>query len=1571
MNKTYRLIWNEYTNTWVAVAEIAKARGKRASGAVLLAAAGMVLPVAAPLAAPPNPPSATQLPTGGQVVAGRAGISQNAATLNVTQTSNRAAIDWQTFNIGSQAQVNFFQPSSSAAILNRVLDSNPSQIFGSITSNGQVFLTNSSGIYFGRSASVNVGALTATTHSIGNDDFMAGNLRFTRDGATGSVANEGNLTASAVGSLGGYIALLAPEVRNNGVIVAQLGTVALAAGEAYELQFDGARLANIRVEPATIAALVENGNAVHAPGGLIILSAQAANRLQGGVINNSGTLEATGLVDNGGIIRLEASDRISHTGSINVDAAANSSGAGGHVSAIADLANHGSVAQINGNFSARGGNLGGDGGFVETSGGRVKIGSATHVDTRAPKGKTGTWLLDPVDFTIGTDITGADLSAALELGSVTIETTTGSDTQFHKYGTTGTEGNITVNEAVSWNANSLLYLVADKNITLNQPITATTTDPLGGFAVWYAKTDASGKLTFNAPANLQPGVQLQIRDNVGATTYTILNDLADLSAAIDNNQNGNYALGRDLDMTGAVNVASLGTSVKPFTGQFEGLGHTVSNLTINSSQWNVGLFGAIDGGALIRDITLDSSAITGEAKVGGLVGATYGNTVAQIVNSHVTNSTITATYSGDANVGGLIGYMWGGNISNSSASNVTVSTSGGHIAGGLAGTLQSVAVSGSSATGTVDTSLQGNFVGGLVGQQFQGSINGSYAQVNVSGRDFVGGMVGTSDSYNITNSFYNIDAVNIQGRTMNAAAHMVTPFGLYGSQYTDWMNGNRAALDAVTYFGAALDGMGNSDPTGYYHVDSVQKLKDMLAFTSDTSNNKFMLTTGLDISTMTNGYGWYLPIFRAAELVANGNSISNLTINQPFNDNIGLVGSLGANSSLTSLTLVAPQVTGRSNVGAAVGYGYGGSVNNVQVTGAATVTGVVSPGHADSGSNVGGLVGYTLGDIGMSSTSATVSVTPDAGSYGYGSNVGGLVGYTQGNIYYSAATGDVSGGSNVGGLVGQFYGYGNAKSITNSSASGHVSTTQTQDGNNIGGLVGYAFTYGSSLTISDSHATGAVTGDLNGSSNVGGLIGQAYAIGTFDSGTSAPMPATINITNSYHTTGAVEGYDNVGGLVGKAYAYGYGNGAGAAAIHIGVANGGYSYATGDVTGAMNVGGLVGQAYAYGNGGNATINISDSSSDSNVLTTSSSANGGGLVGYAYAKSNGSYGYGAAEVNVSTSSASSVSGSVSGSGTLGGLIGAARAYGGSGVDAATISVTDSKTFGDVTGDTNPVGGLIGEVNANASSSVASVLISGSYAMGNITGATGTGGQKVGGLVGRIFGEGSYGANITVTNSNHNTGTVSGDYRVGGLVGDASFAYGSNAAIEISNSFASGTVTGVNGSTGGLVGNADGSGVVISNSYASGVVNGTSEVGGLVGYLNNGATITSSHSTATVNGSANSVGGLVGLNNLGVVEYSYVESATITNTGGDRTGGLIGENLNLDGSGSFGRVTGNNVQGTVAVNGSSYVGGLIGKDDHGYIDSNTVGDGTHPISVGSSIENYVGGLVGYGHYSKISNE
>lgn len=857
MNKSYRLIWNETTQTWVAVCEFAKARGKRASGAVILAAASIVsgmTPTAA-YAAPPNPPAATALPTGGQVVAGTAALAQSGATLNINQTTQRAAVNWQTFNVGSQATVNFNQPNAASVTLNRVSDPNPSQIFGRINAPGQVFLTNSSGVYFAPGASVNVGGLVASTHSLSNADFMAGKNTFTRNGATGAVVNEGNLTAA----LGGYIALLAPEVRNNGVIVAQLGTVVLAAGETYDLQFNGNSLTSVRVEPATIKALVENGNAVHAPGGLIILSAQAADRLQGGVINNTGTLEATGFTSNGGVIRLEASDTINHSGSINVDAAANSTGNGGTATLIASLANANSTTNVNGEISARGGDLGGNGGFVETSATHLKIADSARITTAAAMGLSGSWLLDPYDFTIaasGGDITGAALTSALGSGAVTIQTAGGSVSCTGVTGCgTGTvagNGDIFVNDAVSWSAN-LLTLNAYRNININATMTATNTASL---ALYYgqgavAASNTSNITTSGGVVNLPAGTTnftTKQGSDGAAKAYTVITSLGaagDATSGVDTlqgmaavaNMTKNYVLGANIDATSAsawntnTGFTPIGDTTNTYSGTFDGLGHTITlgaGFINNSTMTVAGLFGEIGGpsvtGAVIRNVGLLGGSITTSLAsgslfgVGALVGVSYGSTVY--------NSYATSAVNARRNAGGLVGRIYGtsssgtSSISNSYATgNVTAN---GNTAGGLVGQITGT-VESSYATGTVSgAGYSGGLVGGASGSS---SINNSYATGNVSGATFVGGLVGL-DYGSVSNS-YATGAVPTTGTNIG---------GLIGGIFSSPVITN-SFYDTQTTGKTQGIGNGGADVTGTVMGMVTADMKLQANFTSATAAN--------------------------------------------------------------------------------------------------------------------------------------------------------------------------------------------------------------------------------------------------------------------------------------------------------------------------------------------------------------------------------------------------------------------------------------------------------------------------------------------------------------------------------------------------------------------------------------------------------------------------------------------------------------------------------------------------------------------------------------------------------------
>ena len=115
-------------------------------------------------------------PAGGTVVGGSATIQgQGGPAVTVNQSSGSAIINWNTFNIGVNESVRFNQPGTSSVVLNRVTGGlGPSEILGTLTANGRVFVINRDGILFGPSAVVNTAGFLATTHDIKNSDFMAG-----------------------------------------------------------------------------------------------------------------------------------------------------------------------------------------------------------------------------------------------------------------------------------------------------------------------------------------------------------------------------------------------------------------------------------------------------------------------------------------------------------------------------------------------------------------------------------------------------------------------------------------------------------------------------------------------------------------------------------------------------------------------------------------------------------------------------------------------------------------------------------------------------------------------------------------------------------------------------------------------------------------------------------------------------------------------------------------------------------------------------------------------------------------------------------------------------------------------------------------------------------------------------------------------------------------------------------------------------------------------------------------------------------------------------------------------------
>ncbi len=260
--------------------------------------------------------TAYALPEGGQVAAGQAAITTAGSTMTIAQQTAQAIINWQNFGIGSGEAVHINQPNSQAILLNRVVGSNPSEIFGQLTANGQVILVNPNGVFFRPGSSVDVGGLTASTLNIANEDFLKGQLRFAGD-SQNPVINAGTITAQ-----NGYVNLLAKEVVNEGIIAAQTGSVNLAAGSGMSLDYNGDGKMTVAVTDGAYQSAVANKKLIQADGGLVVMTASGKDALMDSAVNNSGMIQANTLGEATGQISLTG-DNIATTGAISADGGSN------------------------------------------------------------------------------------------------------------------------------------------------------------------------------------------------------------------------------------------------------------------------------------------------------------------------------------------------------------------------------------------------------------------------------------------------------------------------------------------------------------------------------------------------------------------------------------------------------------------------------------------------------------------------------------------------------------------------------------------------------------------------------------------------------------------------------------------------------------------------------------------------------------------------------------------------------------------------------------------------------------------------------------------------------------------------------------------------------------------------------------------------------------------------------------------------------------------------------------------------------------------------------------------------
>ena len=585
LNHVYRTIWNEALGAMVAVAEIASSSGSaggRSGSATRTARVRVAVDDAAPplraislsilVALLASPALAQTLPSGGVAVHGGAAFNTSQPNrLTVTTTngagSNHSAINWNSFSIGSGNTTNFVQPSSGSLSINRVVTHTPSQLFGTLSSNGKLVLVNQSGIAVGAGAVVDTAGFTASALAMSEADAVSGRLRF-GGGSVGSVAGlkvDGNIIAR-----GGDVVLIAPnvDIAKAALVESQGGSVVLAAGQSVEVTGRGLEGITLHVQAPTdqainlgrlkgdavgiFAGTLRHSGMIQAvqanmEGGKVVLRAMGDAYVEGqgqinatsatgkggnvDVLGNRVAIAGQSLIDvsgqqGGGSIRVGGDFQGKNAAVQNANmtylgpdatlkADAIDSGNGGRVIVWADQQTQGY-----GTISARGGARSGDGGFVEVSG-KQKLAFAANVNTLAPMGNAGTLLLDPlnIDVSVGgnTLLTNVDQFADLPGFSAV------------------------VSPAVLNSALSNVVLQATNDISFNNAVVMTNpgvglTAQAGGIITVQAPiTTAGGNISLhaNAPGSGGPGsggsaVYVNAAINTNGGSVTLRSDSSDV-----------------------------------------------------------------------------------------------------------------------------------------------------------------------------------------------------------------------------------------------------------------------------------------------------------------------------------------------------------------------------------------------------------------------------------------------------------------------------------------------------------------------------------------------------------------------------------------------------------------------------------------------------------------------------------------------------------------------------------------------------------------------------------------------------------------------------------------------------------------------------------------------------------------------------------------------------------------------------------------------------------------------------------------------------------------------------------
>ena len=661
------------------------------------------------------------LPKSAQVVHGNVSIDAQQHSLKITQSSAKAIVNWQEFDVAAHEGVTFKQPSANSVILNRVTGNHPSNIYGKLSANGNVFLVNTNGITFSANSQVNVGGFVGSTLDIKNADFLADELVFTANDNLGQIINRGHISA-------GTVALLGNAVINEGWIVASTidttenqPSVALVAANKVKLTFGDNKQLSVEISEGTINGLVANKTLIRADGGNVLLRAEALNEVFSASVNNTGVIEAHSMgMKNGRIVLLADMD----TGVTTVDGTLD-------VSAMSK----------------------GKGGFIETSAATVEVKGSAIVLARGVDSENGLWLIDPSDLIIDHKNVAA-FNASLNAGTNVSFNTVSNGSQ-------SGNGDIFVYADIAWSAdNTTLTLQAERNIEIRANISATgdnsgvildTGLTYNGGTNWnkwvsddnYAlsnniKYSPAGKIALSGAdaVYIQDGREYRVINgkNSVLTGSTALAELQNIHTTWRR-----YALGVDID-----------TAFTPFSPiilskvSFNGLNNSINNLTINQTSMSAtGLFSKIDSSdkSYLRNLHLVGGKITGFYNVGSFVGRAKNLITSNISNSAEVKGVANASFNGNKVefVGGIAGRLYSGNVLFDTKNFAKVT--GQDRTGGIAGYTSESLLSKVSNEGEIIGKYK---TGGLVGE-FKGKgtiVKYSNNTGIVKGTASVGGLVG-------------------------------------------------------------------------------------------------------------------------------------------------------------------------------------------------------------------------------------------------------------------------------------------------------------------------------------------------------------------------------------------------------------------------------------------------------------------------------------------------------------------------------------------------------------------------------------------------------------------------------------------------------------------------------------------------------------------------------------------------------------------------------------------------------------------------------------------------------------